>query len=176
MATVFDFGILNQFSAVFVWLLIWTVVYAVLQVTKVLGANKGLDALIAICVAFFFTLSPELTKVIATMAPWFVIFIMFLFFIWLLGMFIGMSQSELRDAFGKESGAFWWIFSIGLIILIYAVSKVFGQSLLEGGGGNATSQGFAANVMQTIFNPKLLGVVLLLIIASFAVRFMAENK
>lgn len=176
MATVFDVGLMSQFSVIFVWLFIFTLVYAVLQVTKVLGANKGLDAMIAITIAFFFSLSSELSEVISTMTPWFVIFIMFIFFVWMIGMFMGMEQTELTNVFGKGGGAFWWIFSFALIILIYAVSKVFGQKLLEGGGAaNATSTGFAANVMSTIFNPQLLGMALLLIIASFVVRFMATN-
>jgi|SRR3989344_1413119 len=176
MATFFDISVLDQFSVIFVWLFIFALVYAVLQVTKILGANKNIDALVAICVAFFLSLSPNLTEVIKTMAPWFVVFIMFLFFVWLLGMFIGMSQGELRTAFGKESGAFWWIFSFGLIIVIYSVSRVFGQGLLESGAeGNVSSSAFTANVMQTLFSPKILGVVLLLIIASFTVRFMATN-
>lgn len=177
MATIFDISLLNQFSAVFVWLFIWVLFYAVLQTTKILGANKNLDALIAVCAAFFFALSPALVDVVRLMTPWFIIFILLLFFVWLLGMFIGMEQSELRTAFGKESGAFWWIFSLGIIIVVYATSKVFGQSLLEEGGGNATAaaSGFGANVMQTLFDPKILGLALLLIIASFVVRFMATN-
>ncbi len=175
MATVFDVGLMSQFSVIFVWLLIFTLVYAVLQVTKVLGANKGLDAMIAIVVAFFFSLSSELTEVIGIMTPWFVIFIMFVFFVWMIGMFMGMGREEMRNILGPGGGAFWWIFSFALIILIYAVSKVFGQRLLEGGGSNATATGFTANVMNTIFNPQLLGVALLLVIASFAVRFMATN-
>jgi hypothetical protein len=176
MATVFDLSVLEQFSGIFALLFVWVVIYAVLQLTKALGANKNIDALIAFVVAVFFGMSPKLTQALATMTPWFVIMILFIFFLWTIGYFMGLTQEDILETLGKRTGAFWWIFAFALIILIYSLSAVFGQSLLEAGAENVTRDAFTENVTKTLFNQKVLGMVLILIIASFTIRFMTTPE
>ncbi len=175
MATLFDLSALNQFSAIFTFLLVWVVVYAVMQLTNVLKGNKGMDSIVAFVVAIFFALSPNLSQVLKLMTPWFVIAIIFFMFLWMLGRFIGLTDDNILDTMGKRSGAFWWIFSIGIIIIVYALSTVFGQGLLEATeGDNATGNQFQENVTKTLFNPKVIGMAILLIIASLTIRFMTS--
>lgn len=176
MATLFDLTVLNQFSGLFIMLLVWVLVYAVLQVTKVLKGNKGIDALLAFLVAAFFGMSSQLTQVVKTMLPWFIVLVLVIFFIWTLGKFMGLSEEDLIKSMGNKSGAFWWVFSFVIVIIIYSFSTVYGQKLLEATStSNATAGGFTGNVTKTLTNPKVLGTALILIITSFAIRLMASE-
>ncbi len=180
MATLLDTSLLALLAPVFALIFVFLVVYVVLQATKMMGENKGIHALIAVCVAFFVAITPQISKVIMFMAPWFVIMIVFIMFMFMIGNFAGFNNDNIIETFGGKSGAFWWIVFFSGLIVTFAFSNVFGQQLLEGPGGevthvNATQNQFAKNVGGTLFHPKVLGLILILLIGSFTVRLMAES-
>ena len=51
MATFLDIGLAQHFSVVFTILLVFVIVFAVLEKSKILGGNKGLHSLIALSLA-----------------------------------------------------------------------------------------------------------------------------
>lgn len=183
MATFLDASLLTLLAPVFALIFVFLIVYVVLQGSKMLGDNKGIHALLALTVAFFVALSPKITNVIIFMSPWFVIMIVFLVFLFVIGKFAGFTEDNIITTFGGRQGAFWWIVFFAGLILTFAFSNVFGQQLLEGSDGqttqvNATRGGsaFTSNLSQTIFHPKVLGLLLILLIASFTVRLMVTSE
>ncbi len=181
MATVLDTSLLALLAPVFSMIFVFLVVYVVLQGSRMMGDNKGIHALIALSVAFFVGITPQVARLIIFMAPWFVVMIVFIMFLFMIGLFAGFTQDNMLESFGGRSGGFWWIVFFSGLIIVFAFSNVFGQQLLEGSGGeaapvNATQSQFAKNVGSTLFHPKVLGLLLILLIASFTVRLMAEGR
>ena len=181
MATVLDASLLGLLAPVFAIIFVFLIVYVVLTGSKVLGDNKGIHALMAISVAFFVALSPQITRTIVFMTPWFVLMIIFIIFLFIIGKFAGMESEGILGTFGGQQGAFWWVIFFSGLILVFALSNTFGQQLLDkSGGANVTAapgpqSAFAGNVSATLLNPEVLGLLLILIIASFTVRLMTEG-
>ena len=75
MATVLDIGLLQEFQIIFGWIFVFVLVYAVLELTKVLGENKGLNAIIGFTAATLFALSSQAVAIVTGMAPWVVVMV-----------------------------------------------------------------------------------------------------
>ena len=78
------------------------------------------------------------------------------------------------------------ILVIGIIIFVGAIGSVYGSSLLPYSGANATlsanagntttSTGdFNTNVGRTIFHPKVIGMVFILIVGTFTIQLLARG-
>ena len=177
MVTFLDVVFLDKFSSIFVLLLVFAVLYAILKSTKVLGDNNWLNSLIAIAVTFLVILSSDSQQVIKNVMPLFFFVILFIFFI-LMGLrFLGMSESTMQESMKK-----WGPIHISVLVvicLIFAVgmASVFGNKLLpltqNTTSINATDYG--ANVGQAIFHPKVLGVIFILLIGMFAILLLTTG-
>ena len=81
MATFLDIGILENFSIVFVFLLIFTIVYAILEYSSPFGkGKKGLHGIISLAVAFLIIISKPAVLLVTYLTPWFIVLFMFIFF------------------------------------------------------------------------------------------------
>jgi len=181
-------GLLEKFSIIFPFLLILVLVYAVLGVTKVLGDNKGIHALIALAIAFITLFSTPARTIINLMAPWFVV--LFIFLIFVLMAFRIFGDVDFMAVLGGESGKtiVYWIIAIALIIGLGSISYVvFGKgvpssaplpenqtaqvSLTPVPGAVATAGGAA--FWSTLVHPQVLGLALILLIAMFTIQRLA---
>ncbi len=174
MATLLDVGLLGFFSQIFTFLLVFVFVYAVLQKTKILGGEKNIDALVGVALAFITLLVPGVSKLLTLSAPWFILMFFLIFLIALMSMFMGANTESLKFALTNE-GLIWWIIIIGVLIVLGAASQVYGKDVLSVTASNATTTSgqVITNAGATIFHPKVLGVALILIIASLAVGKLA---
>lgn len=183
MVTVLDVSLLQSFSVIFPVLLVFAVVFALLQKTKALGDAPAINAIIAVAASLMVLLSNTITQMINFMIPWFVI--VFLFFMLLLLVFRIFGAND-KDIFGymkNDKAVGWVIIAIGIIILFAAGGKVFGQSVgpyLEGqddvnvteGGSSVATGSFEANIWAIMFNPKVLGMGIIFVIIVFAVSLL----
>lgn len=191
MATILDIGILNYFIPVFIFLFVFTLFFAILQKTKLLGANAGIDALVSFSIAMLFMFVSEARQMITVIAPWLVILLVILMSLLLVFMFLGVKAETISDAM-SESGTVWTILIILVIGLIIAFTQVFGQKIAsitqgpyvptspEEVTGTTTQpaggqQHFLVTVGSIVFSPKILGMFLLLIIASQAIRLIGSE-
>lgn len=190
MATFLDaIGTLQEFSIIFTFILILVVVYALLQYTKMLGDNKAIHAIIALAIAFLFLFSQTASEIIKIMVPWFVILFSGILFI-LMGikMFGATKEADLDlwSLISQHESTRWWILAISLIIILGAITTVYsekGRIFGEGGaaepGASESKYGEAGTVgttgfWGTITHPKVLGLAAILLIASYAVRYMTK--
>lgn len=164
MATpVLAVGLLDYFTPVFIFIFVFAIVFGILVKFDLFGKNNFLNSLVAFVMALLFLIMPTGTKLISFMTPWVIIFVILTFFVLLFLMFLGLKESSLESV-GKH-GAVITITISGIIILfIVALIKVY--------GGLAIHTGFWGE----IFHPKTLGVVLLLIIASYVVRYVSKSS
>lgn len=185
MATVMDIGLLEHFRIIFGWLFIFILVYAVLELTKVLGENKGLHAISALCVAILFSLSPQAMTIVTGAAPWFVVLLFMIMFL-LIGTRFAFGEKGdelLLGVFGKTTGG-WWIFIPVLVIMGILLASAIGPGLTQGanetqqaevGEGSTATSNWQTNINNTLFHPKVLGTAALLLIAMFAVLMLTST-
>lgn len=186
MATLFDLGLLEYFSSIFLFLFVLVVIYGILEVVKIVGENKGLNALIALCIAVFATFATKPRMIIQGIIPWFALLFIFGMFVMVAMRFIfGESADAMfKQMLGGDTGAGWWILIGAGTILLVVFSSAVGPDLtpgmdnttvIEGGGGSgSTSTGnWQSNVLNTLYHPKILGTVVILVIALFAIKLIS---
>lgn len=185
MATPLDISALKQFSGVFSFLFVLVLVYAILSQTAWFKEKHGMAAMIALIAAFMTLFSSIAMKTINLMAPWFVLFVIFMILFILAFMIFGYSQKDITDfVSGGEFGVGMWVMAIMIIIgvgsLVAVINEEVGfKGLTEGnvsmyGDSVPTSQEYG--LWQTVFHPKILGMVLIMLIAFFAVRQISKSE
>lgn len=177
MATFLDIGLLENISVVFSFLFIFVVAYAFMEAFKFLGEGKaGIRAILALCLAVLALLSPNVIKLISTMAPAFVVGMMFLFFLFVIYKMFGVKDDWLSKAVSGEGGAaYYWIIVIGILIFMGSLATVYGSQLLEFTQGVNETGDVPKNIGATFFHPKVLGVFFILLVAVFAIWMLSEE-
>lgn len=183
MATFLDIGLIQHFQVIFPVLLIFVLVFVLLGKSQMFGDNKGMHSLIALCLAIMMLFVPGVIQVFSIMAPWFVIIIVGIFFFMLILLFVGVKPSVLvDDVSGKWTSIHYFLLVVALVIFIGALGTVYGSSMLPfSNEGNVTAANvdtstdtgdFNQNVGRVIFHPKTIGMVFILLVASFTIRLM----
>lgn len=134
MATLLDLGLLDHFGSIFVFLLIFLVTYAFLQVSglfKKAEGHRGIYALISLAIAFLVSVSSQAVAVISVMTPWFTVLIIFMFLIFFVVRMFSGEDDELFKKLIKQNAIYWVLIVIFVIILLVSLSSIFGQKLLE---------------------------------------------
>ncbi len=178
MATPLDITALEHFKGVFPFLLVLVFVYAVLSRIAWFKDNKGIAGVIAVLAALITLVSPIAIKTINRMAPWFVLFIMFGVLLILAYMSFGVEESTIKtvltsDHYGSVFST--WVLAIMLIIALGSLFSVINEEapLTELSGDQQPAQpGF----WETLFHPKLLGMVLVLLVAFFTIGKMSVSE
>ena len=173
MATILDVGVLNYFVPVFVFILVFVVFYAILLKTNILGENKGLIALASFVVALLFLVTRTASEFVQLVTPWFVVLIIVAMCFLLIFMFLGVKPESIASAISQE-GTVWMILIFLLVLLGIALTKVLGPSIAAITRGEGTEAGFMGSVGTIMFHPKILGAVLILLIASYAIRAVSK--
>lgn len=189
MATFLDITFVQQASPVFVAVFVFAVVFALLQTLKVPGTDKNLHAIIALMMAFFSVFLQPVREMILGMSPWFVLLFVFIMFMVIAVKMLGVSDGDIADAVKSDSGRFiiYSIAAVGTVILAFNLSTQFGQNIgpflggenttgvtVAGTTGSTNTGDFNQNLAATIFHPKVLGMVLIFVIGSFTIRFLAK--
>ena len=183
MATFLDTIVLEKFYLVFSWLLIFVVVFGAAEVTNIFK-NRALHALLAFAFAMIAGFSPSVLKVLSNFAPWVLILAFFFLFVIMITGMLGISMPQLVEGMGGK-GAIWWVLVPFIIALIWSLSTVFGQGMLEERvseecttlEGEAQDQciedsSHKQSVILTLTNPKVLGMMLIFLIGMFTVIFL----
>ncbi len=183
MATVLDLSLLKSFDVIFPVLLVFALVFAVLQKTKALGESLQINAIVAVVIAFMVLLSDTLVSVLNFMVPWFTVIIIFFILILLIFQIFGAQESDIRGALGDKTLQ-WTLIGVGIVLLVASLGTVLGQSFTDAafdGDGNVTitdeggvaQKDFMGSARATLFHPKVMGLVIIFLIAIFAVAFLS---
>lgn len=188
MATFLDVGLLRYFNIIFPFLLVWALVFALLQKTKLVGSDRvGINAIIALAFAFMVSLSDSAVQIINFMIPWFTIAIIFFLLIILIFQIFGAGEKDIFAYVQKDKGIGWIIIGVVLIIAGASFGNVFGQDLLNqsggetsmnvsgGGEGGVATPDLQRNLYATLFHPKVLGIIVLFAIAIFAIALLSQG-
>ncbi len=183
MVTFLDVTLLESFAPIFSFLLVFIIVYGILAHFKVLGENKLVQFTIAFVLGVIVLFSKTAIGMISYMAPWFIVFIFFLFFFLLLFMAGGVTQEEIAGALKRGLGLQWAIAIIAIVLFGAAFAANLGEDVgpyLRGENktisaderGDVATQDVGKNVGATLFHPKVLGMLLILLIAVSAISLL----
>lgn len=177
MASVLDLGLLQYFGVIFPVLLIFVLVYAILQKTRFISESIAINSIIAICAAIMAALSESVIALIVFVSPWFVLlFILVLLFLLVMKTF-GTTDDQILNVVTKDAGVTWTILGISIIIIFAGLAATFGQDLVDQSqslseDGTAATSDFQSNIFETIFHPKILGVLVLFGISVMAIALL----
>ncbi len=203
MATFIDVGLLENFGVVFVILLVFLILFGILEYTKAFGeGRRGLHAIISLVVALLFLVSNIATAMVKMMVPWFMVIVIFIFFVLLSVRMFGRTESDIRKLIG-DPNVYPWLIIFVLLVLLLSLGNAFGQGLLERGEGaetptdisgggttsgtglqpaspgttSTTTTSFTTNLLNTIRHPKVLGMLFVFLVGMFALLFLTKpNK
>ncbi len=179
MATFLEIGLIENFSIIFYLIFIFVLLYAILSLTKILGENKNLNAMLALALAFILALSGPTRDLISFVTPTFFVFIFFIFFTILIYRFMGASDKDVIGIMGTKSGTRVFILIIVLIIILSSLGKIFftgpTTSDVNETAVNKSAVGTKGEsaLTATLTHPKVLGLVLILIIGAYAMQYLS---
>ena len=179
MATFLDVGLVENFSIIFYLIFIFVLLYAILTITKILGENKNLNAMLALALALILGLSGPTRDLISFVTPTFFVFIFFAFFAVLIYKFLGASDDDVKSIMGTKTGTRGFILVIVGIIILSSLGKVFFTGPITSDVNetavNASSVGTIGQsaLTATLTHPKVLGLILILIIGAYAMQYLS---
>ncbi|RLE48191.1 hypothetical protein DRJ25_00470 [Candidatus Woesearchaeota archaeon] len=179
MVTLFDSGILQKLNFLFPFLLVLVFVYVVLTRLDYFKDKQGTAGFIAFVLAILTITSSFVTKVINKMAPWFILLIVFGILILLVYQAMGIKEDKITEVLTSEQHgpAFvWLIIALVVLIALGSIITVFSEEkgFLKLTGKEVGSE--EASLWSTLIHPKLLGLVLLLLVAYFSVQKLTSVK
>lgn len=208
MATFLDVSILSNFVSIFTFLLVFVLLFGLLEVFKIFGdGKKGIHAMIAFCVGLIVMFSKGFTGFMTTFTPWMTILIVVIFFILFAVRMFGVTDKDLTSAIKADSTIYTVILIAVGLILLFSISAGFGQQSLDetqkAGGASGPSIGtgtgpsgtsttvvdnrtqkvgatntsdFSQNFYNTLYHPKVLGLMLIMILVIMAMLFLTVKE
>ncbi|MBI4448523.1 hypothetical protein HY641_00660 [Candidatus Woesearchaeota archaeon] len=169
---VIDFFIkLGIYDVVLPFLLVFTIVFAILQKTRVIGkmkegSNKNLDSMAAFCIAFMVIASAQLVEIITQVSAQMVILLMLsVLFLILVGSFGGLTTDGGLSEGWKN--AFIWIMFVGIVLIfLNAIKMDNGQTWLE----------FAFDYLRQYWSSTAVASLILIIGVIYAVRAIVQEE
>jgi hypothetical protein len=164
-------------------ILIWAIVYGLLAYVKPFGKNNGLYAIIGFVVGIIVMLSENALKIINYMIPWFILIFILIVFLVMAYMFLGAREADVLNVLTRDKTIVVWILIIFFIIFIASLGKVFftketpikGEGNISAEMSEVGERGEGA-FWATLFHPKVLGLIFVLLIAVFTLLLLTEES
>lgn len=169
MATLLDTGLLYHFLPFVTFLFIFSLVYIILDNTEWMGKNKTLKFIAALTIGLISLFAGGVVDLINYIVPWFVFI-----FIFLILLFMGLTFLGIQKETIWSSLSIWTVMIISFLLLLIGISQIYGEIFTPYGGGNVTKS-IAGETLRTIFHPRVLGALFILIITAIAVKLIIPN-
>lgn len=175
MVTLLEGNLVNIFTPLFVFLLILVSSYAIISMTKIFGDHNGVVGIVSFVLAIAFATNDITTKTVAFATPWLLMLFVAVLFINIMFKFLG-AEKETPLSF-KEPVVVFFVFFFILLILILSAGQVLQQKKqAEKEAGQSIIESFPAKVGDIIRQPAVLGLVTVMLIATFTVMLLASHE
>ena len=173
MATLLDAGLIEIFVPLATILFVFLICYAILQQSKILGGKSITDFFIALMVGilvFFSSAAVELTQF---MAVWLVVVLIIVIFLVLTVSFFKEHDNESKSlGFPPDLDIKGIIFWALIIVLAVGLTQVFGPVLTPYAAGADPNR----VILITLFHPRLIGAVILLIVIANLAKLLKHQS
>lgn len=156
-----DLSGLSTFVPVFGFLLVFTVVYALLSKTELLGKNRFVHILVSFGIAIIFLVSANAIEYVKVVTPWFAAFIISLLFI---GLVVGLMGKDSMEKIFKPGFA-WFIVIVLILIFLVSAAYVFADVINK----------YMGEPKAFLLQPQILGVVVLIGLTVFAAWLLTRK-
>lgn len=154
-----DISLLGQLSPIFIFILVFVFLYAALLKSKLFSDKAGLNGLIAFSMAFLFIIFPFLKDILYEAFPWVIIMFFCIATILTIQIFMGYKPESIVKWMSDNS--FGLVISLVVVfIFIVSLAKVFSDPAAQEAFGGIV------RIRDTLLNAKMLGAVLILLIAA----------
>lgn len=156
-----DISGISYFAPVAAFLVVFLIVFAMLNKTKLIGENAWVQLFLSLLIATIFISGAGVRDYVLTITPWFAVFVVSLFFILFIIGFVGKPVEFLTKGIGV-------MFVIALII-VFLISGfvIFSEYLIPFLPGG--------RVGQDIYGTRVFGALVLLLISA-AVSWVLVRK
>lgn len=168
---------LGVYDVVLPFLLVFTIVFAILEKTRVFGeekidgkdySRKNLNAMAAFVIGFLVIASSQLVQAISQIsAHVFVILLLIVFFLLLVGSFYGEGK------IGKEGLQEEWAKNIFIVVIFLAIAFVF-LNALPAGQGKTWLEWIFQGSGKAVSSPATASIVLIILIVIF-IRYVSKS-
>ncbi len=169
MATLLDTGYLYHFLPFFTFLLIFTILYAVLDKTEMLGKNKSLNFIAALSIALISLFAGSILDLINFVVPWFVFIFIFLILMMAGFFFLGVSPDKVWERLNV-----WTVLIVIILILLIGVVTVF-ENVFTPYGSTDTGKSIGGETLNALFHPRVLGALFILIVSAIAIKMISAE-
>jgi len=176
MASLIDvigtFKAIGLYDTVFPGILIFALVYGMLFKYKPFGENKGVNAVVALIVALLFISFIKAVAFISLLIPIITALFVILLLVLLIFTFMGVPSETIGEAMRSSSG--YGVIIILLVLFVFiALSATFPELQSDGvDADDASAKGY----VDVIFNPVMLGTIVLLVIMAVATYYVTREK
>ena len=151
---------ISYFAPLLAFLIVFIIVFALLNKTKILGEEKFVQLFVSFLIATIFVSAAGVRDYVLTITPWFAVLVISLFFVLLIMGFVGKQADFMQKGVG--------ITAIIVLVIIFLVSGfiVFSGAILPyltGGGDNPLINYF---IGQGVYSSRVFGALLLLVISA----------
>lgn len=158
-----DVSAFVYFLPILAFLIVFAIMLAVLNKTKLLGDNIYIQLFFSFVIATIFVTATSVRQLVLNVVPWFAVLLIALFLLMALIGFMGKTDAMV----GKGVG---WIFVI-LLLISFLVSgvKVFSGTIgpyLPGSPTLGTGNPTLTNLFEWLYSPQVGGAFLLIIVAA----------
>ena len=185
MASILDVSLLGFFQPIFLFLIVFALVYGILEKTKMFGEGKSiLHLIIAVCIAASTIVVKSVSGVLGSILPWFVLLFTVALLVFMIYGFLGVNPDRVWKLTGYTSLLLIMLAIVGGVILITF------QSDLSPYNGSTSDQ--VSNVtitstngtvvktptsetLKTLTNPRLLGALLLLVLTALSAKLIVDK-
>lgn len=151
---------LGYFAPILAFLIVFIIVFAILNKTKLLHENAYLQVFFSLLIATIFVSAAGLRDFVMTITPWFAALVVALFFILLIVAFVGKPIEGLTKGIGVV-----FIILLSIIFLLSAF-VIFSEVILSYifGVGDAELLNFLAS--ESFYNSRIFGAILLVVVSA----------
>ncbi len=158
-----DVSAFVYFLPILAFLVVFAIMLAVLNKTKLLGDNLYIQLFFAFVISTIFVTATSVRQLVLNVLPWFAVLLIALFLLMVLIGFMGKTDAIMNKGVG-------WIFVV-LLIITFLVSgvKVFSGTIgayLPGSPTLGTGNPNLTNFFQWVYSPQVSGATILIIVAA----------
>ncbi|MSS74331.1 hypothetical protein EXS72_01690 [Candidatus Pacearchaeota archaeon] len=167
-----DISAFVYFLPIFAFLIVFAIMFAVLNKFKLIGENLFFQLFFSFIIATIFVTASSARQVVLNVIPWFAVLIVAMLLLLFLVSFIGKA-----DIIGKGFG---WVFVILLIIIFFIAGvKVFASTLapyLPGATNIKDANPTLLSLFKWIYSPRVAGAFLLVLSAVFVSWILTKKN